>query len=387
MKDRVPTYPGRTKITREDGTVEHVILERADDPVEEGTPLNKGTLLDDTACTVLRIPPTAVPNDAFLALAAGAGKYGYLFTVLDDIGNPVEGVAISGVIANDGNACVTNPNGIAFGVSTAKSVSISATSPFINLQNISRTVTSTNIITHITLRFPRAASNELAITSSRNIRFSETVKSIDLTAIGGGGAGAEGGQTGNNYAGFYGGGGGGGGYVSTRLSTQVLSGEQFAVSVGSGAQIGIDRGGTSAVVKAGVYLVSAQGGGSATNYTQGMGNGNGGNGWWSQMQTATSGTNGSGYLFNESARGYAGGGGGGGGNNDADIKGGGPPYGGKGAGRTLVDGRVTAINATSPTGYGGGGGGGLRNGSPSWDANATPTAGRAGAVYIRWRYA
>lgn len=387
MKDRVPTYPGRTKIIHEDGTVEYVTLERADDPLDEGTPLNKGTLLDDTACTVLDIPLTSVPNDAFLALATGAGKYGYLFTVLDDMGDPVEGVAISGVVANDGSACMTDSNGIAFGVSTAKSVAISATSPFINLQNISRTVTSTNIITHITLRFPRAASNELAITSSRNIRFSETVKSIDLTAIGGGGAGAEGGQTGNNYAGFYGGGGGGGGYVSTRLNTQVLSGEQFAVTVGSGAQIGIARGGTSTVIKAGVSLVSAQGGSSATNYTQGTGNGNGGNGWWSQIQTATGGTNGSGYLFNEAARGYAGGGGGGGGNSDADTKGGGRPYGGKGAGKTFVDGRVMVINATYPTGYGGGGGGGLKDGSPSWDANAAPTAGRAGAVYIRWRYA
>ena len=52
MKDRVPKYPGRVKITHADGTSEYVTLERADEPVSgnEGTPLNKATLLsDDTA--------------------------------------------------------------------------------------------------------------------------------------------------------------------------------------------------------------------------------------------------------------------------------------------------------------------------------------------------
>lgn len=39
--DRVPTYPGRVKITKENGgTVEYVTWERADEPTEEGTPLN-----------------------------------------------------------------------------------------------------------------------------------------------------------------------------------------------------------------------------------------------------------------------------------------------------------------------------------------------------------
>ena len=40
--DRVPTYPGRMKITKEDdGSVEYVVMERADEPVVEGTPINK----------------------------------------------------------------------------------------------------------------------------------------------------------------------------------------------------------------------------------------------------------------------------------------------------------------------------------------------------------
>lgn len=41
VKDRVPTYPGRIKLTKSDGTSEYYTLERADAPTQEGTPINK----------------------------------------------------------------------------------------------------------------------------------------------------------------------------------------------------------------------------------------------------------------------------------------------------------------------------------------------------------
>jgi hypothetical protein len=44
FQDRVPTYPNRYKITREDGSSEYVTLKRADNPTVEGTPLNADTL-------------------------------------------------------------------------------------------------------------------------------------------------------------------------------------------------------------------------------------------------------------------------------------------------------------------------------------------------------
>lgn len=46
--DRVPTYPNRIKISREDGSSEYVTWERADEPVVEGTPINKA-LFDSIA--------------------------------------------------------------------------------------------------------------------------------------------------------------------------------------------------------------------------------------------------------------------------------------------------------------------------------------------------
>ena len=44
FKDRVPQKPGRVKITPENGTAFYATIERADEPIQEGTPLNAGYL-------------------------------------------------------------------------------------------------------------------------------------------------------------------------------------------------------------------------------------------------------------------------------------------------------------------------------------------------------
>lgn len=86
MKDRVPKYPGRVKITHADGTSEYVTLERADEPVSgnEGTPLNKATLLsDDTAAELKLTGDNPTVNDALKKLKtdADAPAFCYLFDV------------------------------------------------------------------------------------------------------------------------------------------------------------------------------------------------------------------------------------------------------------------------------------------------------------------
>lgn len=47
MQDRVPTYPGRVKLTPVAGQADTYDLIRADQPTQEGTPLSKATLLSD----------------------------------------------------------------------------------------------------------------------------------------------------------------------------------------------------------------------------------------------------------------------------------------------------------------------------------------------------
>lgn len=68
MKDRVPTYPGRVKLTPVAGQVNTFDMVRADQPVEEGTPLNKASLLTDATAAKLGGGATMTPDAALNAL-------------------------------------------------------------------------------------------------------------------------------------------------------------------------------------------------------------------------------------------------------------------------------------------------------------------------------
>lgn len=52
VTDRIPTYPGRVKLTPVSGRVNVYTMERADDPTNVGTPINKA-LLDNKAYTLV----------------------------------------------------------------------------------------------------------------------------------------------------------------------------------------------------------------------------------------------------------------------------------------------------------------------------------------------
>lgn len=84
MKDRVPKYPGRMKLMHSDGTVEYVTIERADEPVEEGTPLNKASLLSDDTAVMLGFQtdddPTVDEALKKLAIKADSTEIGHVFT-------------------------------------------------------------------------------------------------------------------------------------------------------------------------------------------------------------------------------------------------------------------------------------------------------------------
>ena len=53
MQNRIPTYPGRVTLTPVAGQTNTYDLVRADQPTQDGTPLNKATLLSDDAVTAL----------------------------------------------------------------------------------------------------------------------------------------------------------------------------------------------------------------------------------------------------------------------------------------------------------------------------------------------
>ena len=69
MQDRVPLYPGRVTLTPVSGQANTFDLVRADQPTQEGTPLNKASLLKDATAALFGLPNTAVPDDALHLLS------------------------------------------------------------------------------------------------------------------------------------------------------------------------------------------------------------------------------------------------------------------------------------------------------------------------------
>ena len=64
MQDRVSVNPGRVLITPENGAAAYyATMTRADNPTQEGTPLNKSSLLKDATATLFGLGVDAVPDD------------------------------------------------------------------------------------------------------------------------------------------------------------------------------------------------------------------------------------------------------------------------------------------------------------------------------------
>mgnify|MGYP007049971457 CR=1 FL=1 len=95
MKDRTPTKvlgngALRYGVYDADGTfLRYEYLGLDDQPTQEGTPLNKASLLTDGVCEILGLDHDATPNDAFLALCLPSGKYAVSVTVKSPGGRPI----------------------------------------------------------------------------------------------------------------------------------------------------------------------------------------------------------------------------------------------------------------------------------------------------------
>ena len=69
MKDRIPKYAGRVKLIPVANQPNIYDMERADEPLETGTPLNKATLLSDETAALLGLTEDSNVNDAFNAIS------------------------------------------------------------------------------------------------------------------------------------------------------------------------------------------------------------------------------------------------------------------------------------------------------------------------------
>lgn len=389
MENRQPTYPGRVKLTPVPGQENVYDMERADSPTEEGTPLNKSTLLQDATCLILDIPNTSVPNDAFMKLALGIGQYGYAITVVYPDGSPVEGATLTGVNAPDGGTATTDTNGLAVGVSSSQSITFGVNSPYIDVQSVSGiTIQSAGILTQytITLQYDESVKT---FTSSQTVKISPKAVTADFCAVGGGGGGAAGTTRVN------GGGGGGGGYAQnlTDVSLSQYDLNNIAITIGAGGNGGSSSGssggtgGVTSVSMGGSPILTASGGNGGTSGSSGQGgtgNGNGGAPWNFDMGVdGGNGSSGTVRIFGESSQPLAGGGGGGGGQGEYDSNAtrgsyGGSPSGGSGG---WSAGSSNTGDGTPGSALSGGGGGGY--GNSSQNGFGTGGTGGAGGVYIR----
>ena len=69
MQDRVPLYPGRVTLTPVAGQANTYDMARADQPTQEGTPLNKATLLKDATAAKFGKDTSAVPDEVLDVLS------------------------------------------------------------------------------------------------------------------------------------------------------------------------------------------------------------------------------------------------------------------------------------------------------------------------------
>ena len=96
MQDRISAYPGRVKLTPGAGQADTYDLTRADQPTQEGTPLNKASLLSDSTVNTWQSGhpwgkenAAITPDDVFARIAYLRGQAGGIAT-LDAAGKLTE---------------------------------------------------------------------------------------------------------------------------------------------------------------------------------------------------------------------------------------------------------------------------------------------------------
>ncbi len=105
MRARQALNPGRIKLTFEDGSTKYAVMERADNPVVEGDPLNPYTLLKDETCTMLGgNPETMVPDDAFSDARGACGPAAAVTVMLAIWRTPLLRLVLSRTAAQAGTA-------------------------------------------------------------------------------------------------------------------------------------------------------------------------------------------------------------------------------------------------------------------------------------------
>lgn len=362
------------------------LIKKVDNKVDS----NWSKTISNNTKNVLGLPIEATPDDAFLKLAIGAGKYGYRIKVQSTSGIPLSGMTVTGATLPNGNTAVTDERGEALVVSSKATVSLGLSSPYIDVDSISDIqVTSTGTITEKTVT-ATVKSGIITVDSTQVSRYSKLSKSMDAFGSGGGGGG--GGAWHTTSTSYNGGGGGAAGNAVNKLNIPLNNtGGTLKFQIGAGGAAGTAVSGTGAtqggtggattltIVEQNKTVLTASGGpGGAKGPSSTAALSNNGNGGSGTVVAEAAKIN----VFDDASIGKKAGGGGGPGTYSAGVPAvnGGSPYGGKGGDYN------TGRTGSPATGYGGGGGGGgVRGKNESGTGNYEGGAGYKGVIIVRFK--
>ena len=297
--------------------------------------------------------------------------------VVDPNGNPIQGARITGLYGTP----ITASDGTAHGVLQTNPISIS--SPYIDLKDQTADASAyAGSFDVLTVTLPIVGENSITrVTSSKTVKFSKAVKTVDICCVGGGGGGgnlivtSSGAVTYKHVSG-----GGGGGAIVNSYGKSINVDTDYILSVGSGGASGY-TGGTGGTTT--FLSVSAPGGGGAYVYQPsspssptGKGGAAGSPGSGNGGDSGHNGENSTISEFDDGVTFYSGGGGSGG-------RKGGTPNGANGAYITGGYPDQSYSHPATTPGIGGGGGGATYD---QQIAANLPSSGGPGLVAIRFHF-
>ena len=241
MRDRTPTKALENGALRygvyaEDGSLlRHEYLALEDDPADPGTELRKSTLLQDS--TEVSLFGSAADRTVDEAFAGIAGQLKLIksdmaaitLTVQDTNGKPIPDALVQGILSENGQAVYTDANGVATGY-IGEGQQVVKVSGYADVEDYSETLTVVKG-TNISKTWKLTTNNFLSVKSSRSVKFTGNVSTIDYSVTSGGGGGGAG-------YGYPGGGGGAGGGTITKTGVEISPNTVYPATVGAGGKGG-----------------------------------------------------------------------------------------------------------------------------------------------------
>lgn len=241
MRDRTPTRALENGALRygvyaEDGSLlRYEYLALKDDPTDSGTELSKATLLQDS--TEVSLFGSAADRTVDEAFAGIAGQLKLIksdmaaitLTVQDTNGKPIPDVLVQGILNENGQAVYTNASGVATGY-IGEGQQVVKVSGYADVEDYAETLTVVKG-TNISKTWKLTTNNFLSVKSSRPVKFTGNVSTIDYSVTSGGGGGGAG-------YGYPGGGGGAGGGTITKTGIEISPNTVYPATVGAGGKGG-----------------------------------------------------------------------------------------------------------------------------------------------------